>query len=370
MRSVLRRPSAPRRGPTALSQAAALALGAGSICAAGACHPASSAVAPEPQAWGAALQGALRAGDDAACGAMVPTDAGAICARLGGLSDPGLTVSVTGDDVRIAWAVGGRRSAHHLVARWERHGATTVATSLGPATGAQVPQWWREDIPVAESGSVTALGACPQGVAARADEAWRQVVAADLGPLLVDPAPPLILACPRSPATFHALLATGFGADQATAAAAWPIGDDANRTVQVVLRPGTQPGDELEALLRHEIVHVVTAAYQARALWLAEGLADAIALDPAQREMGDALVREDVAARGAPLDLPADADFRGPADRLELTYAYARRAVEVLRARLGWDQAREVIAAWSRGDESPILARDQLVAWWREDLSA
>ena len=134
-----------------------------------------------------------------------------------------------------------------------------------------------------------------------------------------------------------------------------------------------------EVLLTHELVHVMTgAAGAALPLWLAEGYADAVALDaadvPAKVAAGNvqALVRRE----GAPARLPSAEDFaEATAQGSDVAYILSWVAVRTLQQQIGWSATNRVhqaavdgqsLSAALRAEDGPTVA--ELTSAWRAEL--
>jgi hypothetical protein len=134
-----------------------------------------------------------------------------------------------------------------------------------------------------------------------------------------------------------------------------------------------------EVLLTHELVHVMTgAAGAALPLWLAEGYADAVALDaadvPAKVAAGNvpALVRRE----GAPARLPSAEDFaEATAQGSDVAYILSWVAVRTLQQQIGWSATNRVhqaavdgqsLSAALRAEDGPTVAG--LTSAWRAEL--
>jgi hypothetical protein len=196
---------------------------------------------------------------------------------------------------------------------------------------------------------------------------------------------------PASGAEMRALVGPEFAVDAIAAVAIADRVDQAGHTAEgqrVVLNQDTAgrfSRQTLRVVLRHEITHVAARAATADGapLWLLEGFADYVGYRdsgiPAEQAAGDlaALVR----AGRTPDALPADADFRGGAARLDLAYQEAWTAVRYLAARVGELRLVELYRriaglahpAWSEVDAAlrAVAGLDHrgLVAGWRQYLA-
>lgn len=206
----------------------------------------------------------------------------------------------------------------------------------------------------------------------------------------------LEVVAPATPADYDAVLGrTGAAPEPASVAAltTGPVGADGlARSDRIVLNPTGwarlgEPGRRY--VLTHEVVHVaVRATVPGRApAWLTEGFADHVAyagLPTVPAELTRAL-REQVAERGVPADLPAAADLDPAATDPEAAYLSAWQAVEEAAALGGSDAPARLLRACSRhgGSQAELehacaeavprvlgVSRAELVRRWQARLRA
>lgn len=308
-----------------------------------ACAPTGvvSASSSPARSWGDAIV----AGTDEACRTAVPGEIGALCANRDLLA-PRLA-----DDGTVL----------------TRFGPLSCPNTGGadPCQGVQLPVWATQIVTAVEVDGITVL--TPTFGAPALVAALPQARAAALTAPGARADVPVVVEVAQDDATFRR--ATLGVADDSTGAVTLRRGGTATIVIGPRLR-GPGLSTVVGGYLAHELVHAVadTATWQG-GRWLAEGWADhiAVAHSPALAEASDRALTGALAA-GIPATLPTDAAFDLGHDA-EASYALARRAVDVLVARVGEQRAREVSLQWARGEQGAVT-REDLTVWWREDLAA
>lgn len=227
---------------------------------------------------------------------------------------------------------------------------------------------------VAHQGTHATLLA-PAGLDWATRDAWRErldwaaqtLAESGLDPLDADWDGRLLLELPPTGQWYQRLA----GADGGDAAAVTRCPAEGVRiTVNPVV--AGKDADYLDSLVLHEGVHVATGSScdAAAAQWVEEGLAEWVACEhneaslSANRQWVDSYLE----GHGLPSALPADADFRGPADQVSAAYALARQAVASAVDRLGRPAAMELLHDHYEG-VADAAGTAQLTRWYLDDLA-
>lgn len=267
------------------------------------------------------------------------------CDNLAHIGVRGLHYDAVSSHLDVVWRLpGDDRDAHH---RWRvtvRDGRV-VEAAADPSDGLP-PLWALEPVTVHQHGRVTVLAGRaqqpPSGLTSAAEQAVRDVVAADLGELARDWRPGAVVEVPSSAAVLARMI--GQPSDQ-TAALAWPWGEGSDSSVHILVNPEVRTTDPRAQryLLAHELTHVATRAFARHSPgWAREGLAEHVATTQAGDVTG---YRKRPTRAGW---RPTDADLDPASPHVADAYAAAQRAVDDLIARDGWPAARAELESLAR----------------------
>ncbi len=308
------------------------------------------------QRWATAVVQARH--NPAACHELVSDSVRYICGNIAQLSE--LSISAVGDDrIEIKAKIGAELTpAHYEAVQVQLHQGKVLTFS-----GFR-PLWLIEPVRITtfSQGAVVAGEQVDNAgyIAQVADGAMTRLAAVQLGPLLADPGP-VVIVVPATRNAWQLLLPAGT-AVLTTAAFAWPFGRTADAAVHVVMSP-VQQGTKLEDVLAHELVHVLTKSCSWTTTWVTEGLATYLtkSIDGISEEL-----RQQLEAGALPAGLPTNEQIKQASTMVP--YNQAAIAVSVLIEHVGWGQARDVLLQWAHGQQVGTVTLEQEQQWYLEAL--
>ena len=252
-----------------------------------------------------------------------------------------------------------------------------------PAPPQQQPSWWLGPVRAEVRGGVTVVagsGRSPEQWADASTQALARVervlprtaVAAFSGRAVVQ--------VPASASDFHSVLGEPADSYAGIGAVAHQEGNAAHPATRIVVNPyaGLSPGEDLDGLLTHEMVHVITRSPDSAAPgWAIEGLAEWVALSgrATSAEPASDAVLERIRGEGAPDRFPADADFGIGSPDLARSYVLAWLVCRYVAEQFTPADLGRLYADLDRGRTLDQASRgvlgigeDDLVRRWRDYL--
>ncbi len=186
---------------------------------------------------------------------------------------------------------------------------------------------------------------------------------------------------PASASDFQAVLGEPADSYAGIGAVAHQEGSSAHPATRIVVNPyaaRVSAGEDLEVLLTHEMVHVITRSPGSAAPgWATEGLAEWVALSgrATSAEPASDAVFERIRREGAPDGFPADADFGIGSPELPRSYVLAWLVCRYVAEQFTPADLGRLYAELDRGRTLDQASRgvlgigeDDLVRRWRDYL--